>query len=77
VSGTGAGNWSGYVDADISVQKNFPIGERMKMQFRTDFLNAFNHPNVAAPNTSVGAGMGLINTSQDSRELQFALKFYF
>jgi hypothetical protein len=67
----------GYVDADISVQKNFPIGERMKMQFRTDFLNAFNHPNVAAPNTSVGAGMGLINTSQDSRELQFALKFYF
>ena len=67
----------GYVDFDISMQKNFPIGERMKFQFRTDFLNVFNHPNLAAPNTSIGSGFGLINTSQDARQLQFALKFYF
>jgi len=66
-----------YVDFDISMQKNFPIGERMKFQFRTDFLNIFNHPNLAAPNTSVGTGFGVINTSQDARQLQFALKFYF
>ncbi len=66
-----------YVDFDISMQKNFPIGERMKFQFRTDFLNVFNHPNLAAPNTSVGTGFGVINTSQDARQLQFALKFYF
>lgn len=66
-----------YVDFDVSMQKNFPIGERMKFQFRTDFLNLFNHPNLAAPNTSVGTGFGVINTSQDARELQFALKFYF
>lgn len=66
-----------YVDFDISMQKNFPIGERMKFQFRTDFLNIFNHPNLAAPNTSVGSGFGVINTSQDARQLQFALKFYF
>jgi hypothetical protein len=72
----------GYVDFDISMQKNFPIGERMKFQFRTDFLNVFNHPNLAAPNTSFGTGppndgFGVINTSQDARQLQFALKFYF
>jgi hypothetical protein len=67
----------GYADADISLQKNFLFGERMKMQFRTDFLNAFNHPNLAAPNTSIGTGMGQISTSQDARQLQFALKFYF
>ncbi|HEY4052247.1 MAG TPA: TonB-dependent receptor [Terriglobales bacterium] len=71
-----------YVDADISMQKNFPINERMRFQFRTDFLNVFNHPNLAAPNTSFGAGpptggFGVINTSQDARQLQFALKFYF
>ncbi|HZR66629.1 MAG TPA: TonB-dependent receptor [Terriglobales bacterium] len=67
----------GFMDFDISMQKNFPIGERMKFQFRTDFLNIFNHPNLAAPNTSFGGGMGLISTSQDARQLQFALKFYF
>jgi Carboxypeptidase regulatory-like domain len=67
----------GYVDADVSLQKNFPIGETRRFQFRTDFLNLFNHPNLAAPNTSVGTGLGLINASQDARQLQFALKFYF
>jgi hypothetical protein len=66
-----------YVDADISMQKNFPLNERMRFQFRTDFLNVFNHPNLAAPNTSIGGGFGVINTSQDARQLQFALKFYF
>jgi hypothetical protein len=68
----------GYVDVDFSLQKNFPITETMKIQFRTDFLNAFNHPNFATPNFSFGtATFGVINASQDAREIQFALKFYF
>jgi hypothetical protein len=29
---------------EISVQKEFPIRERLRLQFRTDFHNAFNHP---------------------------------
>jgi hypothetical protein len=68
----------GYVDADISLQKNFPITESMKFQFRADFLNAFNHPNFAVPNDSCCTGtFGVTNSTQDARELQFALKFYF
>jgi hypothetical protein len=67
----------GYADADISLQKNFLLNERMKIQFRTDFLNALNHPNFNVPNDSVGSGFGISSTTQDSRELQFALKFYF
>jgi hypothetical protein len=68
----------GYVDADISLQKNFPISESMKIQFRADFLNAFNHPNFAVPNDSVGtATFGVTSSTQDARELQFALKLYF
>ncbi len=68
----------GYVDADISMQKNFPITETMKIQFRTDFLNAFNHPNFAVPNFTFGTPtFGVSNASQDARQLQFALKFYF
>jgi len=68
----------GYVDADISLQKNFPITETMKIQFRTDFLNAFNHPNFAVPNDSCCTGtFGVSSSTQDARQLQFALKFYF
>jgi Carboxypeptidase regulatory-like domain len=67
----------GYADADISLQKNFVLSERMKIQFRTDFLNALNHPNFDVPNDSVGSGFGISSTTQDARELQFALKFYF
>ncbi len=68
----------GYVAADISVQKNFPITETMKFQFRADFLNAFNHPNFGVPNDSCCTGtFGVSSTTQDARQLQFDLKFYF
>jgi Carboxypeptidase regulatory-like domain len=68
----------GYVDADISLQKNFPITEAMRFQFRVDFLNAFNHPNFNAPDTSLGdTNFGRLTNTQDAREMQFALKFYF
>jgi len=62
----------GYSDLDLGLQKNFPFGEARRLQFRSDFLNIFNHPNFAKPN-----GSGLISGTQDSREIQFALKFYF
>ncbi len=29
---------------DLSIQKNFAIGERRRLQFRVDLVNAFNHP---------------------------------
>jgi hypothetical protein len=68
----------GFGDVDLSIQKNFPITERTRIQFRADFLNAFNRVNLNAPATSCcGGTMGLINTSQDPRNIQFALKFYY
>jgi hypothetical protein len=79
----------GYFDADLSVQKNFPISESMRFQFRVDFMNVLNHPNFNAPGTSCGNtvtdnncgatpyAMGVLNTTQDARQLQFALKFYY
>ncbi len=67
----------GYVDTDLSMQKNIPVTERMKFQFRADFFNLFNHTNYNAPDTSLGdANFGRLTTSQDAREMQFALKFY-
>lgn len=68
----------GYVDTDLSLQKNVPVTEAMKVQFRVDFFNLFNHTNYNAPDTSFGdANFGRLSTSQDAREMQFALKFYF
>jgi Carboxypeptidase regulatory-like domain len=69
-----------YVDVDFSLQKNFQFTETKRLQFRADFLNAFNHPNLAAPNTSyspTSTNFGYITNSQDPRNLEFALKFYF
>ena len=69
-----------YVDLDLSLQKNFLFGESKRLQFRADFLNAFNHPNLAAPNmfyNTTATTFGNITGSQDSRNLMFALKFYF
>jgi hypothetical protein len=69
-----------YVDVDLSLQRNFIFSDSMRLQFRADFLNAFNHPNLAAPNTSyspTSPNFGYITGSQDPRNLEFALKFYF
>jgi hypothetical protein len=66
----------GYSNTDISMQKNIPFSESMRLQFRADFLNIFNHPNFNAPSTFIPGG-GLITNTQDAREMMFALKFYF
>jgi hypothetical protein len=63
---------------DISIQKNFQLTERFKLQFRSDFLNAFNHVNLCAPNTTVAqATTGQITCAQPARNVQFALKLYY
>jgi len=70
----------GYANWDLSLQKNFQITERFKLQFRSDFLNAFNHVNLNAVSdgyVAVGATMGQIKDSQNPRNIQFALKFYY
>jgi len=35
----------GYVNTDISVDKNWRLTERFRLQFRLDFFNLFNHAN--------------------------------
>jgi hypothetical protein len=67
----------GYGDLDLSLQKNFQLTERYKLQFRSDFVNAFNHVNLNAPDMNFGATMGQITSAQAPRNIQFALKFYY
>jgi hypothetical protein len=69
----------GYADVDLSIQKNFRVTERVKFQFRADFLNAFNRVNLNTDccTTAVGSGMGILSSSQPPRNIQFALKLYY
>jgi len=68
----------GYADLDLGVQKNFPITENMRLQFRSEFLNAFNHVNLNTPNSSCcGGTMGVTSSSSSPRVIQFALKLYY
>jgi len=45
-------------DTDMSVSKYFGITERMRLQFRVEYFNIFNHPNFAPESTSTGAVNG-------------------
>jgi hypothetical protein len=45
--GPGSWNW------DVSAKKNFKLTERFKLRFNADFLNAFNHFNLGAPNAAI------------------------
>ena len=76
----------GYFDADIGLMKNFHVTEEKYLQFRTDFLNAFNNVNLGHPNTGWSSSPGTFGqigpaagtpASQPARNIQFALKFYY
>jgi hypothetical protein len=40
---------TGFRNFDFSLGKNFHFGESMRLQFRAEFFNIFNHPNFANP----------------------------
>jgi hypothetical protein len=73
-------NGPGFFDADIGLMKNFHFTEATFLQFRADFLNAFNNVNLGHPDTNFSTSsstFGIISTSQPARNIQFALKMYF
>ena len=73
LSGPGQDNW------DLSILKRFPIREYGTLEFRSEFYNAFNHPEFADPDvefTSPTFGQITLPLA-NPRVIQFALKFSF
>jgi hypothetical protein len=73
----------GFVNFDMSFFKNFSFSERVRLQFRTDFFNIFNHPNFGNPNSTFIPGstnFGSITSlalGANMRQTQFGLKLFF
>lgn len=71
-------NGPGLASFDLSVQKEEPIHDRARIQFRFDLYNALNHPNFNLPGRIFGAAnFGVITSAGDAREMQAAVKVIF
>jgi hypothetical protein len=79
IMGSGSNVWN------IVLLKNFRVTEAQRLEFRTEFFNAFNHPQFDDPNVYPGnnAQAGKITSASDygyaqtERIIQFGLKYYF
>jgi hypothetical protein len=64
---------------DLSLIKNFSVKERVKIQLRGEFLNAFNHPQFGDPNTDpTNTNFGKVTSQSNlARNVQIGLKVVF
>lgn len=76
---------------NLGLTKNFAFLERFKIQFRTEFFNIFNTPQLGVPNTDLGSApptgplrgdenyFGVIRSTQafTNRQIQFGLRLEF
>ncbi len=63
---------------DASLQKSFPITERVRANFRAELYNFPNHLSYTSISTSVGsANFGQVTGATDPRTLQLALRVSF
>lgn len=54
----------GLTQADLSLARKFPIGERVSLEFRTDAFNLLNHPNFSNPLGLVQLGQFFLSSTR-------------
>jgi hypothetical protein len=69
----------GVKDWDLALVKETKLGERVNMEFRTQFFNLFNTTQFLNPdgNISDGSDFGRVKRARTPRQVQFAVKFSF
>ncbi len=69
LTGPGGQSWN------MVVAKNFPLKERVRLQFRWEMFNAFNRANFGNPSTNISGGdFGLVTNAGNMRKMLFALR---
>ncbi len=70
LDGPGIQNW------DFAILRDFQIRERLKMQFRAEFFNAFNMARFGIPDSNLTSSTyGQVTYAYEPRDIQFGLKF--
>jgi hypothetical protein len=80
--GTNSLRGPGLLNADLGLQRKFPISERVQLSFRTEIFNIANTPHHSMSSTSVNSGtflqaFSIANTGREGieqRALRFALR---
>jgi hypothetical protein len=80
----GPGQWQ----ADLGLEKRVALTEGLRIDFRTEFFNIFNHPQYGLPQADLSAGPGVFGSIISSlnsgpvgtgtpRQIQFMLRMAF
>ena len=68
----------GIVNFDLSLSKSFSFGETKRLEFRSEFFNAFNQPHFGLPVSGVNTGStGRITSASAARQIQMGLRLMF
>ena len=67
----------GLATADLSLMKDFVLGERARLQATAQAINFTNTPILGRPSFFEGSSFGVITSSNPGRQVQFGLKLRF
>jgi Carboxypeptidase regulatory-like domain len=68
----------GIINFDMALHKEFKIMEKVGLEYRAEFFNAFNHAQFYNPSGSITSStFGQVTSARDPRIIQMALKLSF